>query len=895
MKAEKAMQFESVLSGIEADNQFSLPSDHHRPQRRHALLSVACRFPPFSLFPSLLLHLPAFPFLRCGYDTMRLLEALPSALLLLLPHAVAAANPGTFSVSANTRVSAMMMFVGNTDKVYILDKAQGNAEQIKGHSAWGSAYDLNSGKVDLMDVQTNTFCSSGMHLPNGSYAVFGGNGAVAIGGGASDGDGWDSILQDFDGSRAIRILSPCSSSDDFNSPACQWYDDPTNNALRMQAQRWYSTAEPRGDGTIVLMGGFTGGGYILRIVPNNDPSLGGSLSYEFFPNTRNQAPQRLDFLFKSSALNAYPHAYLMASGKFFLQANLSTALWDIDNNKEQDLPPMPNGVIRVYPGSGAAAMLPMTPANKYTQTIIFCGGSDINEPDWGNFSFPFVNTWDIPASKDCQRITPEGDAVYVQDDDLPEGRTMGQFIILPTGKCLKFSRNLRDDIVPGQLLIINGGANGTAGYGERNLLTSPENMPFHQSFASGPVGTPALYDPNAPKGKRWTTTGFETSQIARLYHSSAVLLPDGSVLVAGSNPNLDVNISKAVQFPTEYRAEKFYPPYFSAKTRPAPQGVPTTLGYGGNAFDVTIPSSSYSGKGNDAAESCQVNVVRPGWTTHGMNMGQRFLQLDNTYTVNKDGSITLHVAQMPPNPNLFQPGPAFIFVVVNGVPSNGTFVIVGSGRIEKQPVGAAASLPVSVKLDTASGSSDSNPNANTGDQQHNSQSDGSNSGSSSNTGMIAGIAGGVAALALLGLGVGICIARRRRARIRAGIAAGKAANARAPPPPSMNFNVAAIGGGSSPYAPVPPRSPGPESRSQFFGGHLQRNSDAWSHSQVTDTDSGVWEAHAQAHIPEMSGLRQQPYRDEIDDIQPTSGFVGQNFNGQHAEGRESQQSFRPAY
>ena len=32
-----------------------------------------------------------------------------------------------------------------------------------------------------MSVLTNTFCASGMHLPNGSYATFGGNAAISIG------------------------------------------------------------------------------------------------------------------------------------------------------------------------------------------------------------------------------------------------------------------------------------------------------------------------------------------------------------------------------------------------------------------------------------------------------------------------------------------------------------------------------------------------------------------------------------------------------------------------------------------------------------------------------------------------------------------------------------------
>jgi hypothetical protein len=32
------------------------------------------------------------------------------------------------------------MFVGNAEKVYILDKAEGNAAMINGHPAWGSAW-----------------------------------------------------------------------------------------------------------------------------------------------------------------------------------------------------------------------------------------------------------------------------------------------------------------------------------------------------------------------------------------------------------------------------------------------------------------------------------------------------------------------------------------------------------------------------------------------------------------------------------------------------------------------------------------------------------------------------------------------------------------------------------
>ncbi|KAG7088918.1 hypothetical protein E1B28_012862 [Marasmius oreades] len=611
-----------------------------------------------------------------------------------------AATAGSFVDAGNTMVSAMMMFVGNDEKVYIIDKAEGNPAQINGHPAWGAVWDMNTHKVDLMDIKTNVFCASGMHLPNGSYATFGGNGAIGPGGnigsvknpGGASGS-YDATYQNYDGSKSIRLLNPCTSKDDFSSSNCQWFDNP--DVLSMQKQRWYSAAEPLGDGTIALIGGFVNGGYINRNYPNTDPAYEGGAAeptYEFYPANGKKA-EVMQFMIKTSGLNSYAHTFLMPSGKMLVQANVSTMLWDPATNTETPLPDMPGGVARVYPASGAVAMLPLTPANNYNPTVIFCGGSDMPDEAWGDYANPKINTWDYPASNDCQRITPEpldGSApVYVKDDNMLETRTMGQFIILPTGK----------------LLVVNGGLNGTAGYAEHTGQTPLYgDMPYGMSLASGPVGTPAIYDPDAQLGNRWSNAGLATSSIARLYHSSAILLPDGSVLIAGSNPNVDYNATTV--FPTEYRAELFYPSYFSATTRPQPSGIPKTLTYGGKPFDITIPASSYSGGSNDAAKNTTVVVLRPGWTTHAMNMGQRYLQLNTTYSVNDDGSITIHCSQMPPNANIFQPGPAWVYVNVNGVPSKGTFVIVGSGNIEKQQLLEVGALPASQTNDKAKGSAD---------------------------------------------------------------------------------------------------------------------------------------------------------------------------------------------
>ncbi|KAI5119539.1 hypothetical protein M0805_008525 [Coniferiporia weirii] len=673
---------------------------------------------------------------------------LAAALLAPLLPASLAQSAGSIVVVGDTLVSAMMMFVGNSEKVYMLDKAESNAATINGHPAWGSVWDIATNTATVLDVTTDVFCASGMHMPNGSFITLGGNGAVgALGALGSVNDGYvgsyDATIGDYDGRKAIRVLNPCTGDPSTWSTNCQWFDNAT--LLSMQKNRWYSAAEPLADGSVAIIGGFVNGGYINRNYPNTDPVYEGGAAeptYEIYP-PNGQVATNMQFMIDTSGLNAYAHTFLMASGLMFVQANVSTMLWDPLTNIETRLPDMPNGVVRVYPASGATAMLPLTPDNNYTQTIIFCGGSDMDDAQWGDYSFPAINTFDYPASKDCQRITPEpadgSSPQYVQDDDLLDGRSMGQFIALPDGT----------------LLVVNGGGNGTAGYSQATgEIAIFGDMPYGESLASDPVFTPAIYNPNAAPGSRWSDAGLQASTIPRLYHSSAILLPDASVLIAGSNPNIDVNTSTV--FPTTYKAEIFYPPYFNS-SKPEPQGVPTTLTYGGSYFNVTVPASSYSGSANDAAENTTVWVIRQGFTTHAMNMGQRAMALNNSYVVNSDGSYVLQVSQPPPNPALLQPGPVFIYVTVKGIPSNGTYAIVGNGAIGTQPTAAAQVLPQPVRLDSASGSANSNSNSNSNSDSSTDSSDSSHTGA-----IIGGIVGAVVVIGLLGAGIGICMKTRRR-------------------------------------------------------------------------------------------------------------------------------------
>lgn len=75
----------------------------------------------------------------------------------------------------------------------------------------------------------------------------------------------------------------------------------------------------------------------------------------------------------------YPLTWLLPSGKLLIQSNWKTSFLDYKNQKETPINDMIEAV-RVYPASGGTAMLPLTPANGYTATILFCGGNDL-QPD----------------------------------------------------------------------------------------------------------------------------------------------------------------------------------------------------------------------------------------------------------------------------------------------------------------------------------------------------------------------------------------------------------------------------------------------------------------------------------------------------------------------------------
>ena len=96
-------------------------------------------------------------------------------------------------------------------------------------------------------------------------------------------------------------------------------------------------------------------------------------TYEFFPSTG--TPINSPILEATLPVNLYPLTWLVPSGKLLIQSNWKTVLLDYNANVEEPLDNIPDAV-RTYPASAGTAMLPLTPGNNWTATILFCGGTD---------------------------------------------------------------------------------------------------------------------------------------------------------------------------------------------------------------------------------------------------------------------------------------------------------------------------------------------------------------------------------------------------------------------------------------------------------------------------------------------------------------------------------------
>lgn len=161
-----------------------------------------------------------------------------------------------------------------------------------------------------------------------------------------------------------------------------------------------------------------------------------------------------------------------------------------------------------------------------------------------------------------------------------------------------------------------------------------------------PVLPAEIYDPAAD---RWSLQA--KPQRPRVYHSTALLLPDGRVISMGGNPQAKV---------IEHSIEIYSPPYLFRGDRPMVMEHPGEITYG-EEFQV---------KTDNARRVTQVVLMRPEVLTHVTNSDQRLLELE----YRRQDEEKLQVAG-PPTKALMPQGYALLFLLnQDGVPSIGKFI-----------------------------------------------------------------------------------------------------------------------------------------------------------------------------------------------------------------------------
>ena len=152
--------------------------------------------------------------------------------------------------------------------------------------------------------------------------------------------------------------------------------------------------------------------------------------------------------------------------------------------------------------------------------------------------------------------------------------------------------------------------------------------------------------------------------VGRTYHSSAILLPDGSIATFGGDPG-GLNKDKSKKF--ELRIEIYQPDYFFKGPRPVISDAPAEVTYG------AVYSIQASATGTSLSTAV---LMRPMSTTHSTDPSQRAVLLGFALTAD-GGMITMPSAQ-----NIAPPGWYMLFVTdLLGRPSTAKWVHLSSGVV----------------------------------------------------------------------------------------------------------------------------------------------------------------------------------------------------------------------
>ncbi|TFY75770.1 hypothetical protein EWM64_g8241 [Hericium alpestre] len=407
-----------------------------------------------------------------------------------------------------------------------------------------------------------------------------------------------------DSTFGVRLYAP------DGSPGVNGTNDWEENGdeLKLQNGRWYPSALVLTNGSVLVVGGESGSNApavpTLEILPR--PPGGDTTVF-------------LDFLNRTDPNNLYPFLFNLPSGNIFIgYYNEARILDPVTFDTVTVLPNMPGSVEsflagRTYPLEGSAVLFPQYAPYTDPVTVLVCGGS--------NFGLAVDN---------CVSISPEAENVTWTLERMPSRRVMSCFAALPDGT----------------FLIVNGAQQGVAGFG----------------LASDPNLSALLYDPSQPARERISI--LNNTIVARLYHSEATLLPDGRILISGSDP-------QTPGFPEELRIEVYVPPYLNeGRTQPSFNTTETDWDYGGS-YQITNVHLAHG-----TTSDMRVSLIAATSSTHGNMMGGRtifpaFTCAGTTCTITA-----------PPDAKISPPGWHQLFILDGPTPSHSAWVRIGGDPAE---------------------------------------------------------------------------------------------------------------------------------------------------------------------------------------------------------------------
>lgn len=417
----------------------------------------------------------------------------------------------------------------------------------------------------------------------------------------------------------VRLFTP----DGFDGTpgVSDWQEDETK--ISLLDGRWYPSAINLANGSVLVVGGETGS------------NAAATPTVEILPLPVGGYSKYMDWLQRTDPNNLYPFMWVLPSGGIFIMYYNEGRILDertLDTTKV--LPLIPGSVNndgsgRTYPLEGTGVMLPLYWPYTEPATFMACGGS---------------STGAGQAIDNCVSVQPTiAEPVYTIER-MPTPRVMSCMCALPDGT----------------YLILNGALQGVAGFG----------------LATGPNLQAVLYDPSKAVGHRMSI--MASTIVARLYHSEAILLPDGRVLVSGSNPEDGKN-------PEEYRVEVFSPPYALNGQIP-PTYTLNKKDWAYSDEEITLTATIPSG--NLAA--VRVSMMAAVSSTHGNSMGQRTLFLKATCTGGVSATCSIIA---PPSSHVAPPGWYQIFLLDGARPGKGLWIRVGGEIADAAGIGNWPNVP----------------------------------------------------------------------------------------------------------------------------------------------------------------------------------------------------------